>query len=90
MLDRLKHDPATSHIPVHIITVEEERQRALKQGAFNHVQKPVSHEDLTKHSTTSETLPNVVFAKLLVVEDDDVQRMSVVELIGNGDVHTPP
>ncbi len=29
VLDRLKHDPRTSHIPVHIITVEEQRQRAL-------------------------------------------------------------
>jgi HAMP domain-containing protein/CheY-like chemotaxis protein/signal transduction histidine kinase len=88
VLDRLKHDPATSHIPVHIITVEEERQRALKQGAFNHVQKPVTHEDLGKAFDDIRAFADRRIRKLLVVEDDDVQRMSVVELIGNGDVHT--
>jgi HAMP domain-containing protein/CheY-like chemotaxis protein/signal transduction histidine kinase len=88
VLDRLKHDAATSHIPVHIITVEEERQRALKQGAFNHVQKPVSHEDLHKAFDEIRDFTERRIRKLLVVEDDDVQRMSVVELIGNGDVHT--
>jgi CheY-like chemotaxis protein len=88
VLDRLKHDPATSHIPVHIITVEEERQRALKQGAFNHVQKPVTREDLTKSFDDIRDFVERRIRKLLVVEDDDVQRMSVVELIGNGDVHT--
>src|SRR6266508_4280445 len=80
VLDRLKHDPQTSHIPVHIITVEEERQRALKQGAFNHVQKPVSHEDLGKAFDDIRDFTERRIRKLLVVEDDDVQRMSVVEL----------
>jgi hypothetical protein len=88
VLDRLKHDPETSHIPVHIITVEEERQRALKQGAFNHVQKPVTHEDLGKAFDDMRDFTDRRIRKLLVVEDDDVQRMSVVELIGNGDVKT--
>jgi CheY-like chemotaxis protein/signal transduction histidine kinase len=88
VLDRLKHDPATSHIPVHIITVEEQRQRALQQGAFNHVQKPVTHEDLGKAFDGIREFADRRIRKLLVVEDDDVQRMSVVELIGNGDVHT--
>jgi HAMP domain-containing protein/CheY-like chemotaxis protein/signal transduction histidine kinase len=88
VLDRLKHDPQTSHIPVHIITVEEQRQRALQQGAFNHVQKPVTHEDLGKAFDDIRDFAERRFRKLLVVEDDDVQRMSVVELIGNGDVKT--
>ncbi len=88
VLDRLKHDPQTSHIPVHIITVEEQRQRALQQGAFNHVQKPVTHEDLGKAFDDIRDFTEKRVRKLLVVEDDDVQRMSVVELIGNGDVKT--
>jgi len=88
VLDRLKHDPETSHIPVHIITVEEERQRALQQGAFTHMQKPVTHEDLNKTFDDIRAFAERRVRKLLVVEDDDVQRMSVVELIGNGDVNT--
>jgi HAMP domain-containing protein/CheY-like chemotaxis protein/signal transduction histidine kinase len=88
VLDRLKHDPRTSHIPVHIITVEEQRQRALQQGAFTHLQKPVSNEDLGKAFDQIRDFAERRVRKLLVVEDDDVQRMSVVELIGNGDVKT--
>src|SRR6185295_17285621 len=70
VLDRLKHDPATRHIPVHIITVEEERQRALKQGAINHVQKPVSHEELHKAFSDMGDFAERRVRKLLVVEDD--------------------
>ncbi len=88
VLDRLKHDPETSHIPVHIITVEEERQRALQQGAFTHLQKPVTSEALGKTFDDIREFAERQIRKLLVVEDDDVQRMSVVELIGNGDVKT--
>ena len=88
VLDRLKHDARTSHIPVHIITVEEQRQRALQQGAFNHVQKPATSEDLRMAFDDIKNFAERSFRRLLVVEDDDVQRMSVVELIGNGDVRT--
>jgi len=88
VLDRLKHDPKTRHIPVHIITVEEYRRRALQQGALRHLQKPVSNEDLTRTFDEITAFVERGPGKLLVVEDDDVQRMSVVELIGNGDVNT--
>jgi CheY-like chemotaxis protein len=88
VLDRLKHDSRTRHIPVHIITVEEHRRRALSQGAFTHLQKPVRNEDLAITFNNIAAFAERSARKLLVVEDDDVQRMSVVELIGNGDVNT--
>ena len=88
VLDRLKHDAETSHIPVHIITVEEQRQRALQQGAFTHIQKPVTYADLGVAFDGIRDFTERRIRKLLVVEDDDIQRMSVVELIGNGDVKT--
>jgi HAMP domain-containing protein/CheY-like chemotaxis protein/signal transduction histidine kinase len=88
VLDRLKHDPNTSHIPVHIISGEEQRQRALHLGAITHLQKPVSREDLAVAFDSIATFAERRVRKLLVVEDDDVQRMSIVELIGNGDVLT--
>jgi CheY-like chemotaxis protein len=88
VLDRLKHDSRTKHIPVHIISVEEQRRRALRQGAIAHLQKPVRKEDLTVTFDTMASFAARNARKLLVVEDDDVQRMSVVELIGNGDVNT--
>jgi HAMP domain-containing protein/CheY-like chemotaxis protein/signal transduction histidine kinase len=88
VLDRLKHDTRTRHIPVHIITVEESRRRALRQGAYAHLQKPVRNEDLAITFDNIAAFVERGARKLLVVEDDDVQRMSVVELIGNGDVNT--
>jgi HAMP domain-containing protein/CheY-like chemotaxis protein/signal transduction histidine kinase len=88
VLDRLKHDPNTSHIPVHIISGEEQRQRALHSGAITHLQKPVSREDLASAFDQLATFAEKRVRKLLVVEDDEVQRMSIVELIGNGDVIT--
>jgi hypothetical protein len=68
--------------------VEEQRQRALQQGAFTHLQKPVTSEVLGKAFDEIADFAARRVRKLLVVEDDDVQRMSVVELIGNGDVKT--
>jgi CheY-like chemotaxis protein len=88
VLDRLKHDPNTSHIPVHIISGEEQRQRALHLGAITHLQKPVSREDLASAFDNIASFAEKRVRKLLVVEDDDTQRMSIVELIGNGDVVT--
>ncbi|MBA2732155.1 MAG: response regulator, partial [Acidobacteria bacterium] len=88
VLDRLKHDASTSHIPVHIISGEEQRQRALHSGAITHLQKPVSREDLATAFDQLATFAEKRVRKLLVVEDDAVQRMSIVELIGNGDVLT--
>ena len=88
VLDRLKHDPETSHIPVHIISGEEQRQRALHLGAITHLQKPVSRDDLATAFDQIAAFAERRVRRLLVVEDDDTQRMSIVELIGNGDVST--
>src|SRR5262249_39132741 len=88
ILDRLKHDPRTRHIPVHVISVEEQRRRALRQGALTLLNKPVSNGDLEKTFDSMNDFLARDMRELLVVEDDDAQRMSVVELIGNGDVRT--
>jgi CheY-like chemotaxis protein/signal transduction histidine kinase/HAMP domain-containing protein len=88
VLDRLKHDSQTSHIPVHIISVEDQRRRALELGASTLVQKPVSKEALTNtFNGISDFLARRV-RRLLVVKDDEAQRASVVDLIGNTDVKT--
>jgi HAMP domain-containing protein/CheY-like chemotaxis protein/signal transduction histidine kinase len=88
ILDRLKHDARTRHIPVHIISVEGERRRALRRGAFNHLVKPVTNGDLEMTFDRITEFLSRDARELLLVEDDDVQRMSLVELIGNGDVRT--
>src|SRR6185369_7282847 len=72
ILDRLKHDPRTRHIPVHIISVERQRRRALRQGAFNHLPKPVTNGDLEKSFDAINDFLSRDARELLVVEDDDV------------------
>ncbi|MBD0310985.1 MAG: response regulator, partial [Microcoleus sp. T1-bin1] len=88
VLDRLKHDPTTRHIPVHIVSVEEGRQRSLQLGAIAYLQKPVSGEALRKALTDIKGFVERPVKNLLVVEDDETQRLSIVDLIGNHDVST--
>ncbi len=87
LLDRIKHDPATSHIPVHVISVQEDPQhRGLAMGADAVLQKPVSKEALLQTLERIAALAGKGPRKLLVVEDDPRDRQQVVDLIGNGDI----
>ncbi|MBD1868529.1 response regulator [Cyanobacteria bacterium FACHB-471] len=88
LLDRLKHDPTTRHIPVHLLSVEESQQRGLQLGAIAYLQKPVSPETLTRALTDIKGFVERQVRNLLVVEDDITQAESIRELIGNGDVQT--
>jgi len=88
VLDRLKHDSETSHIPVHVITAYEQQVHSRAFGAFMHLQKPVSREVLADAFDQIAAFADRDVKRLLVVEDDDTQRMSIVELIGGGDVET--
>jgi CheY-like chemotaxis protein len=88
VLDRLKHNPETRHIPVQIISVTEERQRGLRQGAMAYLYKPASPEVLDEALTAMKAFVERSVKRLLIVEDDEVQRNSVMELIGDGDVET--
>ncbi|WP_052754530.1 response regulator [Calothrix sp. 336/3] len=88
VLERLKQDPKTRHIPVHIITAEDSKQRGLQLGAIAYLQKPVSREAIDNAFTRIKDFVDRKVKNLLVVEDDENQRHSIVELIGNSDVLT--
>ncbi|MBM7114599.1 HAMP domain-containing protein [Archangium primigenium] len=89
LLDRLKHDGRTRHIPVHIISAsEEQRSRGLKLGALAVLQKPVTRDALGEALGRVKGFIERPVKNLLVVEDDARQRESIVHLIGNGDVKT--
>src|SRR6185369_9269127 len=45
VLARLKDDPATRHIPVHLITTEDERERGLRMGAIGALTKPLKSKE---------------------------------------------
>ena len=88
ILDRLKHDPATRHIPVHIISVDENWQRGLRLGAIDFLTKPATKESLSEALTMLHEFIDRPIKRLLVVEDDEAAQRSIVELIGQGDVQT--
>jgi signal transduction histidine kinase/CheY-like chemotaxis protein/CHASE3 domain sensor protein len=88
ILNRLKHDAETRHIPVHILSVDEEQQRGLQQGAIAYLQKPISPDALTQALVDIKQFIERPLKHLLVVEDDPAQAQSIIELIGNGDVKT--
>ena len=85
VLDRLKQQPATRHIPVHIVSGVEEMQPALMAGAAAFVQKPASLEALEGVFGGIESFIDRDVRRLLVVEDDEAQRNAIVELVGGDD-----
>jgi CheY-like chemotaxis protein/signal transduction histidine kinase/HAMP domain-containing protein len=88
VLDRLKHDPKTSHIPVHVITADDREIQPRRLGALTYLRKPVTREHLVEAFDRVAEFAGRRTRRLLVVEGDDAQRASVVELIGDGAVRT--
>src|SRR5262249_27082593 len=86
VLERLKRHRDTRHIPVHILSAEDKRQRGLKLGAMASLQKPVTKDALDEAFNHISSFIEADMKNLLVVEDDEAQRASILELIGNGDV----
>jgi HAMP domain-containing protein/CheY-like chemotaxis protein/signal transduction histidine kinase len=83
VLDQLKHNPNTRHIPVHVISGLDEAARGLESGAIAFLQKPVEATALDEAMDRIEAFLERRVKQLLVVEDDETQRKSIVELIGD-------
>ena len=88
VLDRLKVDLATRHIPVQIITVEEDSEPALTQGALGYLVKSENKESLQGAINELKGFVERPMRNLLLIEDDEIQQMNIRDLIGNGDVKT--
>jgi CheY-like chemotaxis protein/signal transduction histidine kinase/CHASE3 domain sensor protein len=88
LLDRLKRDVETRHIPVHVVSGSDHTQTALALGAIGYLVKPVKREDL---AGVLENLAGKLASaerRVLIVEDDPVQRDAVSRLLASGDVET--
>ena len=81
LLDILKHDSQTRHIPVQIVSVDDSRRRGYGMGAFNFLQKPVEREELVDGFGKLIGFVETPQRKVLVVEDDENERTSLVQLI---------
>jgi HAMP domain-containing protein/signal transduction histidine kinase/DNA-binding response OmpR family regulator len=86
VLSRLKQNPVTRHIPVQIVTVEEEHHQGLERGAFAYVNKPATTESLEEALERIKRFSIPRTRNLLVIEDNDAERMSICELIAHDDV----
>jgi HAMP domain-containing protein/CheY-like chemotaxis protein len=86
VLSHLKKDPETRHIPVQMVTLDEDRQHGLARGAFSFVTKPASTEGLEAALTRIKDYTAPRKKRLLVVEDNAAERMSIGELLGDDDI----
>src|SRR5712675_1944320 len=86
ILDRLKHDPATRHIPVHIISGDEDRRRGLALGAMSYLEKAVAKDSLVEAFAAIEDSTQIRLKKLLVVCADDDDRLNISDLIAAPDL----
>jgi signal transduction histidine kinase/DNA-binding response OmpR family regulator/CHASE3 domain sensor protein len=88
VLDQLKRDVRTRHIPVHVVSATDNAQTALSLGAIGYLVKPVKREDLTEVLKKLETKLAQRLRRVLIVEDDPVQRDAVQRLLGSHEVET--
>jgi CheY-like chemotaxis protein/signal transduction histidine kinase/HAMP domain-containing protein len=86
LLDRLKHDSTTRHIPVHIVSIVDDLPRGKKMGAVAQIKKPVTEAGIRDSLSNMQEFIDRPVKNLLVVEDNEAQRMGIEELVGGDDV----
>ncbi len=86
VLSQLKHNPLTRHIPVQIITLDEDRQHALARGAFSFVNKPTTTEGVSAALSQIKEYAKPRRKRLLIVEDNAAEQMSIRELLDHDDI----
>jgi len=86
VLSQLKHNPLTRHIPVQIITLDEDRQHALARGAFSFVNKPTTTEGVAAALTQIKEYARPRRKRLLIVEDNEAEQLSIRELLHHDDI----
>ncbi len=86
VLDTLKENSATRHIPIHLISADEDTFRGLRYGAKTFLMKPITDEKLQEMFETIKNFSNKEVKQLLVVEDEELMQQSIVELLQGEDV----
>ncbi|WP_339540952.1 response regulator [Pseudomonas sp. RA_5y_Pfl1_P24] len=86
VLQRLKEHANTRHIPVHVISVEDRVEAAMHMGAIGYAVKPTTREELKDVFARLEAKLTQKVKRVLLVEDDDLQRDSIARLIGDDDI----
>jgi HAMP domain-containing protein/CheY-like chemotaxis protein/signal transduction histidine kinase len=86
VLNHLKQDPATRHIPVQMLTLDEDRHHGLARGAFAFVTKPTNPDELETALSRIKEYAAPRRKRLLIVEDNPAEQLSIRELLGYDDI----
>ena len=86
VLSQLKQNPLTRHIPVQVVTADEDRQHALARGAFSFINKPTTSGGVEDAIERIKDYSAQKRRRLLIVEDNPSEQMSIAELLGHDDI----
>jgi signal transduction histidine kinase/DNA-binding response OmpR family regulator/HAMP domain-containing protein len=86
ILDRLKTDFSLRHIPVYIISGEDERNKGLKRGARNFLVKPIKNESLQYLFDDIHNFKEKKTRNLLVIDDNEEELNRVVDAVKGDDI----
>jgi len=88
VVERLRKNPATKSIPIHVVSGSQNEEQAKKSGIMGFLTKPVSMESINEALSEIEKSIAKTPGKILVVEDDSNMRKSIVELLSQINVKT--
>jgi len=86
VLSQLKQNPATRHIPVEIVTLDEDRQHGLARGAYSFVTKSGTVEGVKAALARLKEFAVPRRKRLLVIEDNPAEQLSINELLSHDDI----
>jgi len=86
VLSHLKKNPLTRHIPVQIVSLDEDRQQGLAKGAFSFMIKPASSSDLDAALVRLQHCAESKQKRLLIVEDNPAEQLSIKSLLEHDDI----
>jgi CheY-like chemotaxis protein/signal transduction histidine kinase len=86
VLQTLKEDPVTRHLPVHVLSIDDRTGPALQLGAIGHARKPITREQLREVFARLEEKLTQKVKHVLVVEGDASQRDSIAQLVSDEDI----
>jgi len=86
VMEKLKENPDTRHIPVHFVSASDVGKDAIKMGAIGYCLKPVSMDELSKAFNKIESFISQTMKNLLVVVDNPEHRQAIVDLVKSGNI----
>jgi signal transduction histidine kinase/CheY-like chemotaxis protein len=86
VMERLKSNAKTRHIPVHFMSAYDHSHEAKRKGAIGYLHKPASMEDLTKAFKVIEQFLGNNLKHILVIADDEARQQKIVEVVEDGEV----